>query len=109
MKEYEYITPLNMPKEKIKTVRDRLVIGIKDNRFQEKLLQYPNLKLAEAIQISRAMESSASTQKEMEGKLNLQQIDDIKHSKCKVEKNNKKIDASKEETCCRCGRTHQKK
>ncbi|GJQ70879.1 hypothetical protein Trydic_g796 [Trypoxylus dichotomus] len=40
------------------------VLGILDSRIQEKLLQYPNLSLSEAVNISRSMETSMATQKE---------------------------------------------
>lgn len=52
-------------KERDVLIRDRLVIGIKDLRMQEKMLQYPNLALTEAIQICRAMETSATTQRKI--------------------------------------------
>lgn len=52
-------------KEKDVLIRDRLVIGIGDLRIQEELLRHPDLKLSEAIQICRSMESSVATQKEM--------------------------------------------
>lgn len=52
-------------KEKDVLIRDRLVLGVKDSRIQEKLLQYPNLGLSDAISICRSMEASVATQKEI--------------------------------------------
>lgn len=52
-------------KEKDVLIRDRIVLGIREARIQEKLLQYPNLELTEAINICRSMENSAATQKEI--------------------------------------------
>ncbi|XP_074025754.1 uncharacterized protein [Leptinotarsa decemlineata] len=52
-------------KEKDVLIRDRIVLGVKDPRIQEKLLQSPDLKLTEAINICRSMEASVATQKEI--------------------------------------------
>nr|CAI5844124.1 unnamed protein product [Callosobruchus analis] len=52
-------------KENDLMIRDRIVIGIKNSRIQERLLQEANLTLAEAIKISRSMESSVATQRVM--------------------------------------------
>lgn len=46
-------------------IRDRIVLGVRDLRIQEKLLQHADLKLSEAVQICRAMESSVSTQEKI--------------------------------------------
>nr|CAI5822632.1 unnamed protein product [Callosobruchus analis] len=52
-------------KEKDILIRDRIVLGVKDPRIQEKLLQYPNLELGDAVNISRSMETSVVTQREI--------------------------------------------
>ncbi|KAJ8970287.1 hypothetical protein NQ317_007601 [Molorchus minor] len=52
-------------KEKDVLMRDRIVLGVRDPRIQEKLLQSADLKLNEAIDICRSMESSVATQKEI--------------------------------------------
>lgn len=52
-------------KEKDVLIRDRIVLGIRDLKIQERLLQNQDLKLTEAISICRSMESSAATQKEI--------------------------------------------
>uniref|UniRef100_A0A6P7FYL9 Uncharacterized protein LOC114334102 n=1 Tax=Diabrotica virgifera virgifera TaxID=50390 RepID=A0A6P7FYL9_DIAVI len=52
-------------KEKDVLIRDRIVLGVIDERIQEKLLQKPDLSLAEAINISRSMESSVLTQRQI--------------------------------------------
>ncbi|GJQ66157.1 hypothetical protein Trydic_g4219 [Trypoxylus dichotomus] len=41
------------------------VLGIRDSRIQEKLLQHPNLSLSEAVNIIRSMETSMAMQKEI--------------------------------------------
>ncbi|GJQ67555.1 hypothetical protein Trydic_g8365 [Trypoxylus dichotomus] len=41
------------------------ILSIRDSRIQEKLLQYPNLSLSEAVNINRSMETSMATQKEI--------------------------------------------
>ncbi|KAG5886135.1 hypothetical protein JTB14_009234 [Gonioctena quinquepunctata] len=58
-------------KEKDTLIRDRLVLGIRDKRIQEKLLQHSDLKLPDAINICRSMENSAITQKEISKEQNL--------------------------------------
>nr|CAI5841731.1 unnamed protein product [Callosobruchus analis] len=50
-------------------IRDRLVLGVRDSRIQEKLLQHADLKLSDAIQICRAMESSAVTQEKISNQI----------------------------------------
>ncbi|XP_072401071.1 uncharacterized protein [Diabrotica undecimpunctata] len=52
-------------KEKDTLILDRIVLGTHDLRIQEKLLQCADLKLAQAIDICRAMENSAVTQREI--------------------------------------------
>ncbi|KAJ8910235.1 hypothetical protein NQ315_002559, partial [Exocentrus adspersus] len=44
-------------------IRDRLVLGIRDPRIQERLLQESDLSLNDAIKICRSMETSVATQK----------------------------------------------
>ncbi|CAG9831128.1 unnamed protein product [Diabrotica balteata] len=46
-------------------ILDRIVLGTHDLQIQEKLLQCSDLKLAQAIDICRAMENSAVTQREI--------------------------------------------
>ena len=52
-------------KEKDVLIRDRIVLGVRDARIQEKLLQNANIQLNETIDISRSMEASVLTQKEI--------------------------------------------
>lgn len=42
-------------------ILDRIVLGVSDARMQERLLQKPDLKLSEAIDICRSMENSKVT------------------------------------------------
>ncbi|XP_072384427.1 uncharacterized protein [Diabrotica undecimpunctata] len=52
-------------KEKDTSILDRIVLGTHNLRIQEKLLQCADLKLAQAIDICRAMENSAVTQRKI--------------------------------------------
>lgn len=51
--------------EKDVLIRDRIVLGIRDPRIQEKLLQTANVELNEAIRICQSLECSVATQKEI--------------------------------------------
>ncbi|KAJ8913347.1 hypothetical protein NQ315_008737 [Exocentrus adspersus] len=44
-------------------IRDRLILGIRDPRIQERLLQESDLSLNDAIKVCRSMETSVATQK----------------------------------------------
>lgn len=52
-------------KERDTMILDRIVLGIRDSKMQEKLLQEPNLTLEHAITVCRAMETSSVQQKEI--------------------------------------------
>lgn len=58
-------------KERNVLILDRIVLGVRDPRIQEKLLQYSSLELSQAINICRAMESSVFTQREIAKEVNL--------------------------------------
>lgn len=80
-------------KEKDMLIRDRIVLGVRDSRIQEKLLQNSDLKLNEAIDICRSMENSVFTQKE----INQSNVSVIRHKQVsgQFDKNSGGTSASK--------------
>ncbi|UYV79312.1 hypothetical protein LAZ67_17002102 [Cordylochernes scorpioides] len=89
-------------------IRDRIVLGIKDNRVRKKLLMEPKLNLSSAIDICR----TAEVTEQQITKLTGQESEDVKW--------NKKYERKKEETkatnetfediinCSYCGSKHRK-
>ncbi|XP_074028318.1 uncharacterized protein [Leptinotarsa decemlineata] len=70
-------------KEKDVLIRDRIVLGIRDPRIQEKLLQTADLQLSDAIATCRAMETSVATQKEIsESSVSVGAIKHVKRVNC---------------------------
>ena len=55
----------NFKDQEERMIRDRIVIGIKDESVREKLLEKPNLTLKDAIDICRAHETSRAQNKEL--------------------------------------------
>ena len=57
-------------KESDVLILDRIVLGVRDARIQEKLLQFSTLELNQALDICRSMESSVFTQREIAKEVN---------------------------------------
>lgn len=97
-------------------IRDRLVIGIRDTRIQEKLLQSSNLSLSEAIQTCRSMESSVATQKQICKEYSRESVSvaAINRKMCNMRPYSSKCGespsmppGSKGNYCSRCGLKHE--
>lgn len=121
-------------KEKDVLIMDRIVLGIRNMKIQEKLLEHGKLELNQAIDICRSMESSHSTQREItKDSTNISSINTkYKDNKCFVRKKTENpggqqrklsnIDSSRQVysktrelhkgnvlfTCYKCGQEHNK-
>lgn len=114
----EYVTALRQLAstceflEKDILIRDRIVLGIRDRRIQEKLLETPNLSLADAIQIGRAMECSVSTQKIIQGEEATTSVDVVRKQRYNNTINKKSYNNQSHNQeiikCSRCGKDHPK-
>lgn len=88
-------------------IRDRIVLGIRDDNTRKRLLQEPNLTLSSCLDICRAMESSKAQSKAMQEPVSAYAVS----HKPKVWKHSggkgKKL-APKVINCGFCGRQHEK-
>ncbi|KAK3084785.1 hypothetical protein FSP39_018986 [Pinctada imbricata] len=90
-------------------IRDRIVIGIRDNGTRKKLLQEAKLDLKRCIDICRANEKSATQVKEI-GAEDVQAIRKKQKNKTKINKTPVRTEKRKERSarqCIYCGNEHE--
>ena len=87
-------------------IRDRLVVGIRDNNLRKRLLQASTLTLKEAIDICRSYETTGLQLKVMSQEVNVHKVDKVKSGE---ERSLKRVGGEvgrKITTCKFCGKSH---
>lgn len=95
-------------KEENSMIRDRIVIGIKNDAIKEKLLQISDLTTEKAIEVYKAWESSKKQVQEMSRKSeNELEVEAVSSRKGRKENQDRTTSIIKYD-CRKCGRVHEK-